>query len=131
MQRLILQNIAALILLIVAQILLVFGLNAIPWRPDLHWIWRVAIFGIVYIAIGAAAYRMFYGSRFTRYMFVAVTPALTVLAGLAVLPTDPAYPGAELLLIIPLSILALLGALVSDWATRKVKRQSEDLTGST
>lgn len=114
MYRLVIQNLAVLALLVAIQILIVVGIGEIPGRLDLHWLWRIALFSIAYLVVGGIAYRFYYGSRFSRYCFVAITPALTVLAVIAVISTDPAYPYAELLLIIPLSGFALAGGFISD-----------------
>jgi len=123
MRRLVIQNLAVLASLIVGQIAVVWVLLRIPGNlVDLGWIWRLILFAIVYVAIGAVAFHFYFGSRFTRYVFVGVTPPLTVLASLATIPTDPAYPYAELQLIIPMTALALFGAYIWD---RVVPKQIE------
>lgn len=115
MYRLVIQNLVVLTFLIAIQILIMLGIGEIPGRlVDLHWAWRILLFSIVYIAIGAIAYRFYYGSRFSRYSFVAITPVLTILVGISVISTDPAYPYAELLLIVPLTVFALGGAFILD-----------------
>ncbi len=114
------RNVIVLIVLVVAQLAAVRGLDSFPGIL-VGWSWqsRLSIAAGALFALGACAYLLFTGKAWMRVAWVAASSALPPLIAEAVSWSDAAYPNLNYLVAIIAAMVASVGALIAWVLTRK------------
>ena len=119
------RNAAVLVLLVLAQLGVEYGLDLSPGRL-VGWSWevRLAVVVAAFLALGAVAYLLFMGTLWTRIGWVVLTAALPPLIAEALSWSDAAYPYLNYLVAVMLAIVSFIGALGARALTKRTVANS-------